>query len=207
MKLYEKILFLRKSKGMTQEELAERLDVSRQAVSRWESGTAMPDAGNILQLANLFEVTTDYLLREDHGDKVDAIPAQKPQRGDPQIAVIVLAGIEAMMVLVQGISAFLLQNTVFTVLAMLPFAALVAGFELGWRKRADGADEKARACRVRFYQITAWLGLYFPVRLLLRTAMRLWPRPYSVLVLECGIGAVYLFLAALLSWRIGKGKQ
>lgn len=48
MKLSDKIIGLRKSNGMSQEDLAEKLDVSRQAISRWESGTAMPDANNIV---------------------------------------------------------------------------------------------------------------------------------------------------------------
>ena len=48
MKLSDKIVGLRKSNGMSQEELADKLGVSRQAISRWEMGTAMPDATNIL---------------------------------------------------------------------------------------------------------------------------------------------------------------
>lgn len=51
MKLSEKIIRLRKGRGLSQEELAERLGVSRQAVSRWESGTALPDAGNLRKSA------------------------------------------------------------------------------------------------------------------------------------------------------------
>ena len=57
MKLSDKIVGLRKSNEMSQEDLAEKLDVSRQAISRWESGAAMPDANNILQLSKLFGVT------------------------------------------------------------------------------------------------------------------------------------------------------
>lgn len=53
MKLSDKIIGLRKSNGMSQEDLAEKLNVSRQAISRWESGTAMPDASNILQLSKI----------------------------------------------------------------------------------------------------------------------------------------------------------
>ena len=64
MKLSDKIVRLRKSNGMSQEELADKLGVSRQAISRWEMGTAMPDATNILQLSRLFQVTTDYLLND-----------------------------------------------------------------------------------------------------------------------------------------------
>ena len=54
MKLSEKIIRLRKGRGLSQEELAERLGVSRQAASRWESGTALPDAGNLRQISRLF---------------------------------------------------------------------------------------------------------------------------------------------------------
>ena len=52
MELSEKILTLRRARGLSQEALAEQLQVSRQAVSRWENGTALPDASNILQLSN-----------------------------------------------------------------------------------------------------------------------------------------------------------
>lgn len=71
MKLPDKIAGLRKSRGISQEELAERLGVSRQAVSRWETGSAKPDANNILQLSLLFHVTTDYLLHDDYQSDQD----------------------------------------------------------------------------------------------------------------------------------------
>lgn len=66
MKLPDKIIKLRKEHGWSQEELAEKLDVSRQAISRWENGTALPDAQNVLQISKLFQVTTDYLLNDDY---------------------------------------------------------------------------------------------------------------------------------------------
>ena len=71
MKLSDKITKLRKANGWSQEELAEQLNVSRQAISRWENGTALPDANNILQLSKLFNVTTDYLLNEDYSSDND----------------------------------------------------------------------------------------------------------------------------------------
>lgn len=76
MKLAEKILELRKKAGMSQEELAEKLNVSRQAVSRWEVGSAMPDASNVAQLSKLFGVTADYLLNDDYESDGD-VPAVK----------------------------------------------------------------------------------------------------------------------------------
>lgn len=81
MKLSEKIIKLRKGRGLSQEELAERLGVSRQAVSRWESGTALPDAGNLRQISRLFEVSADYLLDEEQeSPKVPAAAPAKPHR-------------------------------------------------------------------------------------------------------------------------------
>ena len=62
MNVSEKIRTLRKSKGMSQEELAGQGNISRQAVSRWKNGTALPDSDNIVQLSKLFGLTTDYLL-------------------------------------------------------------------------------------------------------------------------------------------------
>ncbi len=65
MILADKIMCLRKKKGWSQEELAERMNVSRQAVSKWESAQTVPDLEKILQLGDLFGVTTDYLLKDN----------------------------------------------------------------------------------------------------------------------------------------------
>ena len=76
MKLHDKIIIHRKTKGWSQEDFAERVGVSRQAISRWENGTALPDAQNILQISKLFEVSADYLLNDDYASDSD-IPAVK----------------------------------------------------------------------------------------------------------------------------------
>lgn len=65
MILADKIVELRKKSGWSQEELADKLNVSRQAVSKWESAAAVPSLEKILQLAELFGVTTDYLLKDE----------------------------------------------------------------------------------------------------------------------------------------------
>ena len=62
MTMGEKILKLRKAHGWSQEELADRIGVSRQAISRWESDQAKPDADNIILLCELFGLSADYLL-------------------------------------------------------------------------------------------------------------------------------------------------
>ena len=64
MILADKIIEERKKNGWSQEELANKLGVSRQAVSKWESAGAIPDLKRILQMSELFGVTTDYLLKD-----------------------------------------------------------------------------------------------------------------------------------------------
>ena len=76
MKLSDKLIALRKENGWSQEDFAEKLDVSRQAISRWENGTALPDAQNILQISKLFHVTADYLLNDDYNEEVNISEAE-----------------------------------------------------------------------------------------------------------------------------------
>ena len=76
MKFQEKLVALRKGKGMSQEQLAEKLGVSRQAISRWESGESTPDMLNLLGLCECFQVSSDYLLHDDYESDAD-IPVVK----------------------------------------------------------------------------------------------------------------------------------
>ncbi len=69
MILADKIIRLRKKNGWSQEELATRMNVSRQAVSKWEAASTTPDLEKILELSNLFGVTIDYLLKDEIEDE------------------------------------------------------------------------------------------------------------------------------------------
>ena len=62
MTISDRIRELRRKRGISQEELAEQLSISRQAVSKWESGQSMPDLDKIILLSDYFDVTSDYLL-------------------------------------------------------------------------------------------------------------------------------------------------
>lgn len=68
MILSDKIILLRKKNNLTQEELAEKLGVSRQSVSKWEMGNSIPDINKIIQLSDVFGVKTDYLLKDEIDD-------------------------------------------------------------------------------------------------------------------------------------------
>ena len=192
MKLSDKIVGLRKSNGMSQEDLAEKLDVSRQAISRWESGAAMPDANNILQLSKLFDVTTDYLLNDDYQSDND-LPI-----------MIYLVTLEVMILLMQFMTMFILQNVFFAFLSFLPFVAAIGGFEYAYQKKVSSATEKTKNFRRKFYKISAWLGLYFPIRFIVSVAAGFYPRPYNTLVLEAIILVIYIAVATCVNLSIDK---
>ncbi len=69
MILADKIINLRKKNGWSQEQLAERLNVTRQSVSKWEGAQSIPELDKILQLSQIFGVTTDYLIKEEIEDE------------------------------------------------------------------------------------------------------------------------------------------
>lgn len=204
MRLSDKIGKLRKTNGWSQEELAERLDVSRQAVSRWEGATAQPDVANILQLSKLFGVTTDYLLHDEYESDND-LPKVKAIKidGFRQIMVFMVS-LEVVVWIIQFTTAIILQNEFFGMLSFLPFVAVIGGFEYAYQKKFQEANERAKSFRKRFYEISAWLGTYFPIRFLLQELACFYPRPYRSIVLECVILAIHLMTATLITLLIEK---
>ena len=67
MNIGEKIFYLRTSKGFSQEEMADELKISRQTISKWELGMAVPDTDKIVAISRMFKVTTDFLLFDEYG--------------------------------------------------------------------------------------------------------------------------------------------
>ena len=77
MALSEKLYELRKKDGLSQEQLAERLGVSRQAVSKWESGKAVPESDTLISISEYFNVTLDYLMKEDNSAASEPVAGTK----------------------------------------------------------------------------------------------------------------------------------
>lgn len=114
MRFGEKLSFLRKQRGMTQMELAEKLDISRQAVSRWEQGTSEPSTENLVSIGKLFDVTVDALVNENvqlqAGSAVlvveteeKGMPEKRSKYGILKIVGIVLFAIAAILVVCIGL--------------------------------------------------------------------------------------------------------
>ena len=83
MEFSEKLITLRKGRDLTQEQLAEQLNVSRQSISKWESGQVIPEVEKIVELSKVFNVTLDYLLKPSEIDelsvKTDMLEHQQKQ--------------------------------------------------------------------------------------------------------------------------------
>lgn len=209
----EKLLQLRKQEGLTQEALAEQLNVSRQAISRWEKEGILPDAENLLQISRLFGVTTDYLLydewtQEIPGRREAPVPSEAALEShrwrNQQVGFVISVTLLGLGALLQLTSWFVLQNLVFVLAGLGVQLVAVAGFEIGWRRAGERVLPSAHALRRKYYTALIWLISYTPIRIVCNMAWGIWPKPYSSLHKEVSIVAVYgiVSLVVTIIWRL-----
>lgn len=199
----EKLLKLRRQEGFSQEDLAGRLNVSRQAVSRWEQGETLPDAPNLLQISRLFGVSTDYLLCDEFESDRD-IPAVRTtetslrRESRVQFSFLASLGLHAFALLYALAGIYVYRRFAPVLLSLITSVASLVGFEIGFHfARLRGQTwEKANDYRRLYYRIAVWLVSFVPIRCLMVSLFRLYPRSYSALVPE--LCAVLLYLAVCL---------
>lgn len=129
----DKLIALRKKSGWSQEELAEKLDVTRQSVSKWEGAQSVPDIDKILQLSHLFGVTTDYLLKDELGE-----PEYTAGDDAPALRKVTLAQANDYLTQAHANAPKMALATALCVLSPVPLIALGALAEYGYF-RADFA--------------------------------------------------------------------
>lgn len=97
--LSAKLYKLRKNSGLSQEQLAEQLNVSRQAISKWEQGTAVPESEKLISISNYFGVTVDYLLKEDTEDTMNTTAEVVEEKPKMMAGIVIcIAGIVSMVI-------------------------------------------------------------------------------------------------------------
>ena len=138
MILADKIIELRKKNGWSQEELSEKLDVSRQSVSKWESAQSIPDMNKILKLSEIFGVSTDFLLKDD---------MEMPENSSIHIDTDTESGSSAIPVSMEEASEFLRLKEYFAprialgvmlcILSPVLLIVLGGGSEYGWISITD----------------------------------------------------------------------
>ena len=103
----ERLQKLRKEHGYSQEQLADELNVSRQAVSKWERGEASPDTDNLIALARLYNISVDGLLFEKPAEVVESIPAETVEVPDKEQVKVTRRYHNSVAGLVAGLTVFL----------------------------------------------------------------------------------------------------
>lgn len=122
MILAEKIMVLRKKKGWSQEELAEKLGISRQSISKWESGASVPDIDKILTLGHLFGVSTDYLLKDEMDG--EELPRVEEDEEETNVKVVTMEEAERFLALEKRFSLPRAVAVALCVLSPIPLILL-----------------------------------------------------------------------------------
>ena len=136
MILADKIIDLRKKNGWSQEELAEQLNVSRQSVSKWESGMSVPDLNKIIAMSELFGVSTDYLLK----DALDAPTPSETEGKDTASPARTVTAEEAneYMAAVEKYSKRIVLGVALCILSPILLILLAGWGEAGWMGLTEG---------------------------------------------------------------------
>ena len=132
MEFGEKLQMLRKARGWSQEELAQQINVSRQALSKWESGASIADTENVIALSRLFGVSTDYLLlcesEAASAPAAGSAPAKESKWPVPRIVWLVI-----LLVAVVGLIAMhILASVRYASGLLLSVMFLANRFQLWW---------------------------------------------------------------------------
>lgn len=145
MELYEKLYELRRASGMSQEELAEKLGVSRQAVSKWESGATQPELQKLIELSKLYSVSVDELLSLEH--------AKAPQDTAPAAEAPVQDGFESASAKEKpGLRTFCAQHKRAIGGAAAALAALIA-VGVHYNDRINALNTQVNDLRSQLYDV------------------------------------------------------
>ena len=155
MTFSEKLIRLRKREGLSQEALAEALGVSRQAVSRWEQGTALPDGAKLLPCARYFGVSVDWLLDEDQDWEAQRSEARGKGMNAHQQGIV------------RTVSGAVMASGLFVLMM------LWAVGNTGYTVLEDGKEYTGTAAFVRYYDVE-WLPVVGGVLVLLGAAGLIW---------------------------------
>jgi transcriptional regulator with XRE-family HTH domain len=155
MNIADKIQLLRKQNNLTQEQLADKLNVSRQALSKWELGVSMPEADKIIQISNLFSVSTDYLLK----DSIETYENRLKRQIDPRsIAVLSTAIVLIGTIVVISVWDYMYLGFILQVVGVAMFEFLIN----------HQHSPEFKQIRTVFYTINLWFIVFAPYMLFYR---------------------------------------
>ena len=200
--LGQRLQQLRKAKGFSQEELADRVGVSRQAVSKWEGGQTAPDLERLLALSKQLDVTTDYLLTGQH-------PAAREQGPDAALFSVVATGSTVAGLLAAAMLWYEKQTAIATAIGLLLMVMGCVVYAIGMTM---GEPANRPRTKRRFWAVNLWLLPFIPLSLLYNNLMggfasAPYPIPVNSLVAYGLFWVVYLGGCGALEWRLLRGAK
>jgi transcriptional regulator with XRE-family HTH domain len=154
MNTADRIQNLRKTKGISQEELADKIGVSRQAVSKWESEQNLPDIDKVIIMSDFFEVTTDYILKGIENEKQVA-----EKHLSATVFVFFTTALNFIGLIVSGAVWYEKQVPMALVIGLIFMVAGCMTFGVGY---SFSTKDKVKAKR-RFWTINVWILTFLPL--------------------------------------------
>jgi transcriptional regulator with XRE-family HTH domain len=172
MDIADRVQNLRKTKGISQEELADTLGVSRQAVSKWESAQSIPDTDKIIIMSDYFDVTTDYLLKGKGNEK------QANEKAVDAHTSVIIATVLNFIGLISACALWYEhQNAMAFVvgLGLMAIGCMVCG--VGYNHATRNKEKAMR----KFWQINIWILAFIPLSFAYNMLFTGFNAPYPVL--------------------------
>lgn len=203
MDISEKIHQLRKQRGISQEQLAELLNVSRQSVSKWESGQSMPDLDKIIPLSNIFNVSTDYLL-DSNATEITHVFISEPAK-NMRIPMITATAINAaaLIFILLGIFTTYSLNEPLLVVGWIMQIIACTFYEIMLSKEPNAMRRLLQ--RKSFYRMNVWLLALIPAVFLSDTIFEVLPGRFYSFSIIAAIG-IYLFFSIFIFLFLKKEK-
>lgn len=178
MDIGQRIQSLRKTKNISQEQLADIMNVSRQAVSKWESSQSQPDLENMIALSNYFEVSTDYLLKGEEPKPAEWEIKATESKPDARIFTYAATALNGIGLGLSCAVWYEEQNAMAAVIGLIFMAIGVTVFGIGQITAEDSTKQKAKSL---FWRVNIWLLTFMPLSLAFNLIFSGMPAPYPLL--------------------------
>ena len=207
MNIADRIQYLRKQKGYSQEELADKVGVSRQAVSKWESEESTPDLEKVITMSELFEVTTDYILKG-----IESLPKDVTQpKKKPNASIFSVAGTAFNLI---GIIASAMiwydkQNASAIAIGVI---FIVIGCMIYGIGMTISDEETKSVAKQKFISINIWTVPFIPLAAACNILLGIgYIAPYPIMtnppIAFVAFGVIYLAIGILTDLKIAKNKK
>jgi len=176
MNIADRIQYLRKASGLSQEELADQIGVSRQAISKWESAQSLPEIDKVIALSTFFEVTTDYILTGAEPERAASVKKTRPAL-NANIFVHFPTVLNFIGLIVSSAIWYEEQRPMAIVAGLILMAVGCMFFGVGLIHSTQNVAKAKRS----FWTINIWILSFIPLSLLYNALFSFTLAPYPLL--------------------------